>query len=61
VSFDDLTHAVTIVGEGTDAGRPVTFTMLGVDNGSLPGFFNLILSDGYVVSGTLTSGSIQLR
>ncbi|HEV3460783.1 MAG TPA: hypothetical protein VG413_01955 [Candidatus Dormibacteraeota bacterium] len=61
VSFDDLTHAVTIVGEGTDAGRPVTFTMLGVDNGSLPGFFNLILSDGYVISGTLTSGSIQLR
>jgi hypothetical protein len=61
VSFDDLARAVTIVGEGTDAGRPVTFTMLGVDNGSLPGFFSLVLSDGYAISGTLPSGSIQLR
>ena len=61
VSFDDLAQAVTIVGDGTNAGRPVTFTMLGVDNGSLPGFFNLVLSDGYAVSGTLSSGSIQLR
>jgi len=61
VSFDDLAHAVTIVGAGTDAGRPVTFTMLGVDNGSLPGFFNLVLSDGYAISGTLLGGSIHLR
>jgi hypothetical protein len=61
VSFDDLAHAVTIVGEGTNAARPVTFTMLGVDNGSLPGFFSLVLSDGYAISGTLPSGSIHLR
>jgi hypothetical protein len=59
--FDDIARAVTIVGDGTDTGHPVSFTMLGIDNGSLPGFFNLILSDGYAISGTLISGSIQLR
>jgi hypothetical protein len=60
-TFDDITHTVTIVGDGTNAGHPVTFTMLGIDKGSLPGFFSLILSDGYSVGGTLLSGSIQLR
>jgi hypothetical protein len=60
-TFDDIAHTVTIVGEGTTAGRPVSFTMLGVDNGLLPGVFGLVLSDGYAVSGPLLSGSIQLR
>jgi hypothetical protein len=59
-TFDDLTHTVTIVGEGMNAGRPATFTMLGTDNGVLPGVFTLALSDGYAITGTLLNGSIQL-
>jgi hypothetical protein len=59
--FDDIAHAVTILGDGTNAGRPVSFTMLGIDNGALPGVFSLALSDGYAVSATLLSGFIQLR
>ena len=59
-TFDDVTHTVTFVGDGTNAGHPVSFTMVGIDNGVLPGVFNLALSDGYAVSGTLLSGSIQL-
>jgi hypothetical protein len=61
VTFDDLVHSVTIVGDGTDNGNPVTFTLNAVDNGVVPGLFSLILSDGYSVSGTLLNGSIQLR
>jgi len=60
-TFDDITHTVTIVGDGTNAGRPVSFTILGVDNGLLPGVFSLALSDGYAVSGALVSGSIQVQ
>ncbi len=60
-TFNDLAHTVTIVGDGTDAGRPVTFTVVGVDNGVLPGVFTLALSDGYAISGTLLNGSIQLQ
>ncbi|HKV30955.1 MAG TPA: hypothetical protein VJT14_08065 [Candidatus Dormibacteraeota bacterium] len=60
-TFDDVTHTVTIFGNGTNAGHPVTFAMLGIDNGSLPGLFSLVLSDGYAVNGALVSGSIQLR
>src|ERR1700730_13230286 len=59
-TFDDVTHTVTFVGDGTNAGHPVSFTMVGIDNGVLPGVFNLALSYGYGVSGTLLSGSIQL-
>jgi hypothetical protein len=61
VTFDDLMHTVTIVGEGSNSGHSVTFTMIGVDNGTLPGVFSLTLSDGYSVSGTLLDGSIQLQ
>jgi hypothetical protein len=60
-TFDDISHSVTIMGDGTNAGRPVSFTMVGVDNGILPGLFSLVLSDGYAISGTLLSGSIQLQ
>jgi hypothetical protein len=60
-TFDDIAHTVTIVGDGTNAGHPVSFTMVGVDNGLLPGVFSLVLSDGYAISGALLSGSIQLQ
>ena len=60
-TFDDVAHSITIVGEGSNAGRPVSFTMDGVDNGTVPGVFSLALSDGYAISGTLLSGFIHLR
>jgi hypothetical protein len=60
-TFDDIARTLTIVGAGTNAGHPVSFTMLGIDNGALPGLFSLALTDGYAVSGTLLSGFIQLR
>jgi hypothetical protein len=60
-TFDDIARTLTIIGAGSNAGRGVTFTMLGVDNGALPGVFSLALSDGYAVSATLLSGFIQLQ
>jgi hypothetical protein len=60
-TFDDISHTIAIIGEGTNAGRPVSFTMVGLDNGLVPGVFSLVLSDGYSISGALLSGSIQLR
>jgi hypothetical protein len=62
VAFDDLANTVTIIGNGTDNGKAVTFTMVGAGTGlGLTGSFSLALSDGYVASGPLLSGSIQLR
>jgi hypothetical protein len=61
VVFDEGTRSLTVFGTGTNAGHPVTFTMVAVDNGSAaPGTFSLTLSDGYQVSGTLLSGLIRL-
>jgi hypothetical protein len=60
-TFDDIARTLTIIGAGTNAGRAVTFTMLGVDNGALPGVFSLALSDGYALSANLLSGFIQLQ
>jgi hypothetical protein len=59
--FDDIAHAVTIIGAGTNAGLPVGFTMVGIDKGPLSGVFSLALSDGYSLNGTLLNGFIQLR
>src|SRR5438132_5081388 len=59
--FDDIARTLTITGAGTNAGRLVGFTMVGIDNGALPGVFSLALSDGYSLSGTLLSGFIQQR
>ena len=59
--FDDIARTLTITGAGINAGHPVSFTMLGIDNGALPGVFSLALSDGYAVSATLLSGFIHLQ
>jgi hypothetical protein len=59
-TFDKNARTVTVIGAGTNAGRPVSFTTLGTDNGVLPGVFNLALSDGYAITGSLLSGSIRL-
>jgi hypothetical protein len=60
VSFDDVANTMTVSGSGTNAGHPVTFTMVTLNGPAGVGTFSLILSDGYVVSGTLLSGSVQL-
>ena len=52
---------VLMQGEGVNSGHPVTFAMVAVDNGALPGAFSLVLSDGYAGTGTLLSGLIQLK
>ena len=62
VKYDNVKHAVTIAGLGTDNGLPVAFTIVVVDSSLLPpGFFSITLSDGYSNSGNLLSGSITVR
>jgi hypothetical protein len=59
---DEDSQTVTMVGTGVDNGLPVAFTMIAVDNGALgPGLFSLVLSDGYAITGTLTSGTIAIQ
>jgi len=62
VNYDDVLHSVTIIGSGTDNGLPVTFTMIAVDSTlAAPGSFSITLSDGYVLTGSLLSGSVSLQ
>jgi hypothetical protein len=61
IQFDDVAHSVTMVGLGISNGKPVTFQMVAVDNGLLPGTIFLSLDDGYTLVGTLLNGSVILR
>jgi hypothetical protein len=62
VAFDDVANSVTVTGLGTDNGLPVTFVMEAVDSTLVPGgWYSLVLSDGYIRSGTLTSGNVLLH
>jgi hypothetical protein len=61
ITFNDALSNVTILGTGTHNGKPVTFTMVGVNGLAGIGSLSLTLSDGYAVGGTLLSGSIQLQ
>jgi hypothetical protein len=55
-------QTVTILGTGLHNGLPVGFTMVAVDNGGLaPSVFSLILTDGYVITGNVTSGGIVVQ
>ena len=59
---DEGRQAVTIIGTGVNNGLPVGFTMIAVDNGNLaPGVFTLVLTDGYSITGSLTSGTIVIQ
>jgi len=59
---DDDNQTVTIIGTGLHNGLPVGFTMIAIDNGALaPAVFSLILTDGYSITGSLTSGSISVQ
>lgn len=60
--FDQNSQTLTMIGTGVRDGLPVGFTMIAVDNGDLgPGLFTLILTDGYSITGSLTSGSIVIQ
>jgi len=62
VIFDDVAHTVTITGAGTDNGLAVAFTIVATDSTLMPpGMFSITLSDGYINSGSLLDGSIQLQ
>jgi hypothetical protein len=61
VSYNDALSSVTILGTGTHDGNPVSFTLVAVNGATGIGTYNLTLSDGYAVNGTLLSGSIQLQ
>ena len=53
---------MTMIGMGTHNGLPVAFTMVAVDNGTLgPALFSLVLSDGYVITGTVVSGTVTIQ
>jgi hypothetical protein len=59
---DDTSQTVTIIGTGLDNGLPVGFTMVAIDNNGLaPSVFGLTLTDGYVILGNLTSGSLVVQ
>jgi hypothetical protein len=62
VIYDDVAHTATILGTGIDNGLPVAFTIVGMDSTlTPPGMFSITLSDGYINSGNLLDGSIQLQ
>jgi len=61
VVFNDATDSVTLVGNGTDNGSPVTFTAVAIHGAAGVGAFSLTLSDGYTNSGTLLDGSVELH
>jgi hypothetical protein len=62
VSRDNVAHTVTIAGLGTNNGLPVAFTIVAVDSTLVPpGTFSITLTDGYINSGRLLSGTIALR
>jgi hypothetical protein len=62
VAYDNVAHTVTIAGLGTNNGAPVAFTIIATDSTLVPpGMFSVTLSNGYVNSGSLLDGSIQLQ
>jgi hypothetical protein len=61
-TVDESSQTLTMVGTGTDNGLPVGFTMIAVDNnGVLPSVYSLTLTDGYLVSGSLLDGALQVQ
>jgi len=62
VAYDNVAHTVTIAGLGTNNGFSVAFTIVAVDSSLVPpGLFSITLSDGYINTGSLLSGSITLH
>lgn len=62
VQFSQLGKKETVSGLGLHNGQAVSFVMVVIDNGTTaPGFFSLVLSDGYNVVGSLVDGSVALN
>jgi hypothetical protein len=62
VGYDDVAHTMTIVGQGTDNGLPVTFTALEIERiAPAVSAFQITLSDGYTNTGPLLDGTITLQ
>jgi hypothetical protein len=61
ITFNDTYHQVIMVGRGLDNQMPTDFTITMVDNGTaLLDTFSITLGTGYVNTGHLTNGLIQL-
>jgi len=59
---DEDSQTMTILGTGLHNGLPVGFTMIVVDNqGLAPAVFTLVLTDGYSITGTVTSGTVVIQ
>ena len=59
---DESSQTLTMVGTGTHNGLPVAFSVVSVDNGTLaPALFSLVLSDGYVITGTVVNGTVTIQ
>ena len=59
---DEDSETATLIGTGLHNGLPVGFTMVAVDNqGLAPALYTLILTDGYVITGTVVTGGIALQ
>jgi hypothetical protein len=62
IGLDSLGTTLTMKGVGTSGGMPVSFVLVAVESTTLtPGSVTMTLSDGFVNSGLLTSGSIKLH
>lgn len=62
MQFDDGAGTMTITGVGVANGLPVTFLIVEqAATADLPAVYTIQLSDGYVNTGTLLSGSITLQ
>jgi hypothetical protein len=61
VVYDDVAGTVSITGQGVANGNPVTFTILETEATALTAaHYAIILSDGYVNTGDLLTGTIRL-
>ena len=55
-------QTVTMIGTGLHNGLPVGFTMIAVDNQGLArAVYTLILTDGYVITGNVISGTVVVQ
>lgn len=60
--FDAANHTATITGQGTSAGKAMTFTLIAVEtSGGNPGSVTFTFGDGFQNAGQLTAGSILLH
>jgi hypothetical protein len=62
VQFDDSLGTVSIYGQGVSNGLPVLFLIVEqAATATTPALYSIELSDGYVNSGSLTTGTITLH